>query len=169
MHTITKYKPKQVFNNNNETQNEIIKDNIKKSQININKNFEKLLVNTSFIVSNIYLKEAIKLKVKYNSIGIRNIPGIITGNDGNTTYKVKIWISYNDLKLNNIYNIEYKLLKKCSKNLCDNLIKENLDNKIKVEFKNNLENSKNNTKLINNDIKNIENNVHNKNINENND
>ena len=38
MHTITKYKPKQVFNNNNETQNEIVKDNIKKSQININKN-----------------------------------------------------------------------------------------------------------------------------------
>ena len=84
----------------------------------------------------IYIKEGIKLKVKYNTIGVRIIPGIITGNNGNTTYKVKILISYKDLKLNNIYDIEYKLLKKCSKNLCDNLIKENLDNKIKVEIKN---------------------------------
>ena len=82
---VTKYRPKEVFNNSNETQYEIIKDNIKKSQININKNVEKLQVNTYVINSNIYIKKRNKLKVKYNTIGVRNIPGIITGNNGNTT------------------------------------------------------------------------------------
>ena len=47
IHTVTKYKPKEVFNNSNETQYEIIKDNIKKSQININKNVEKLILLTN--------------------------------------------------------------------------------------------------------------------------
>ena len=44
-----------------------------------------------------------------------------------------------------------------------------MDNKIKVEIKNDLEISKNYSKLINNDNKNIKKNVHNKNINENTD
>ena len=51
---VTKYRPKEVFNNSNETHYEIIKYNIKKSQININKNAEKLPVNTYVIISNIY-------------------------------------------------------------------------------------------------------------------
>ena len=132
--------------------------NIKKSQININKNVEILPVNTYVIVSNIYLKEGNKLKVKYNSIGVRNIPGIIIGNYGITTYKVKILISYNDLKLNTIYDIEYKLLKKCPKNICDLLIKEYFD-KIKIEINKNLENSKISTKLNNYNNLNSENNI----------
>ena len=112
LHTVIKYKPKEVFNNSNETQYEIIKDNIKKSQININKNVEKLQVNTNVIISNIYIKGGTKLKVKYNTIGVRIISGIIKGNNGNTTYKVKIFISFKDLKLINIYDMKYKLLKK---------------------------------------------------------
>ena len=47
----------------------------------------------------IYIKEGIKLKVKYNTIGVRIIPGIITGNNSNTTYKVKILISLKILNL----------------------------------------------------------------------
>ena len=85
IHTVTKYKPIEIFNISNETQYEFIKDNIKNSQININKNVEKLQVNTYVINSNIYIKKRNKLKVKYNTIGVRNIPGIITGNNGNTT------------------------------------------------------------------------------------
>ena len=147
IHTVTKYKPIEIFNISNETQYEFIKDNIKNSQININKNVEKLQVNTYVINSNIYIKKRNKLKVKYNN-------------------KIKVEIK-NDLEISKNYN---KLINNDNKNIQKSMhnknINENTDssyldkyNKIKLEVNNkvdkNIDESLNNNKLFKKKILNL--------------
>ena len=134
-HSVTKYIPKEIFSNSNEFINNNVRNNMMNSQKNINKNVDKLEKNTYVLISNIYEKKGNKLSVKYNNIGIRNIPGIIVDNNSYEIYKVKILINYKDLIKFNIYDINYPLIKSVTKEIYDKLIKENLliDSKDKIE------------------------------------
>ena len=119
--------------------NKKIKQNMINSQKNVNNNIEKIENGSYIIMSNVYIKQGKNLNIKFNAVGVRNIPGIILDNKGFETYKIKILINYNDLIVNNIYIVNYKLVKKTSKEICDKLIKDYENNKeiVKFELNNN--------------------------------
>lgn len=135
-HNTTKYIPKEIFNNKDETINNNIRQNMISSQKNVNKNLNKIENGSYIIMSNVYIKQGKKLNIKFNSIGVGNIPGIVVDNKSFQTYKIKILINFNDLLVNNIYEVNYKLVKLTSKEVCDKLIKdyENNEEIIKFEF-----------------------------------
>ena len=153
IHNVTKLIPKDLFKNNNEEINNYAKANIIKSQKTINKNNENLKINTYVLISNIFNKKGNKLTKKFNKIGKKTIPGIIIENNHNDCYKVKILLTSNDLKFNEQYLIEYNLLKKTSKEICDKII-SNKENLQKIKKENNIINYKT-TNKINSDLKRI--------------
>ena len=133
-HNTTKYIPKDIFYNKEEIINNNIKLNMINSQKNVNKKIDKIEIGSYIIMSNVYLKKGKKLSLKFNSVGVRNIPGIIIDNKGFETYKIKILINYDDLIVNNVYEVNYKFVKQTTKEVCDKLIKDYENNKEIVKF-----------------------------------
>ena len=133
-HNTTKYIPKEVFSNKEQIINNNIKENMINSQKNVNNNIHKIDIGSYIIMSNVYIKQGKKLNLKFNAIGVRNIPGIIVDNKGFENYKIKILINYDDLIVNNIYEVNYKLVKQTSKEVCDTLIKDYEKNDDVVKF-----------------------------------
>ena len=105
-------------------------------------------INNFVLVSNIYQRNGNKLTAKFNNIGKRTIPGLITNNNNADTYKVKILVNTKDLIINNVYDINYKLLKKTNKDIIDNIIKEyDVNNKSFINENISLEKNINNSNI----------------------
>ena len=137
IHTTTKEIPKELFNNNNKEIYTGVKNNIIEVNKNINNNSNPIKINSYVLLSNIYIKKGNKLDVNFKNIGTKNIPALVVDNNLSNSYKIKILIDMGDLKKNEIYLVNYKLIKESSKNICEKLILENDMNNNKKIIKNN--------------------------------
>ena len=137
IHTTTKEIPKELFNNNNKEIFAGIKNNIIEVNKNINNNSNPIKINSYVLLSNIFIKKGNKLDVNFKNIGTKSIPALVVDNNLSNSYKIKILIDMGDLKKNEIYLVNYKLIKESSKNICEKLILENDMNNNKKIIKNN--------------------------------
>ena len=123
----TKYKPVDLFFNNDENISKEVIKNISDSQKNINKNRHILDIDIKFIISDYYDKKGNTINIKFNKKGKRNIPGIIVGKGSGYYYPIRITKDYKDLKKDNVYDIDYRLVKEVNENVYNTILNFNED------------------------------------------
>ena len=95
---------------------------MKKTQEFRLKNANPIVDNSFVLISTRYIKKGNKLDIKFNKKGKKLLPGKVIGKGDGNTYPVKVSINYKDLIKNNIYNVDYKLLKEVSKSVYNEII-----------------------------------------------
>ena len=124
VHTSTKIEPIKAIKLKDEKIIEQVIKNIFNSQSNKLKNFESIIKKgDKCLLNNIYIKRRKSLKCKYNKKGKSKIPIIIEGCTGGNNYSFKLPINLDDLKIDTIYNADYRLIKRCTEEIWDHILK----------------------------------------------
>ena len=128
VHSVTKYIPLQAFFNSNIENKTEIKNNIIKSQKNIDK-------NKNFILPNSYILLSSKFTLKGNTItpaigkkGYFFIPGIISGIGKGNYYPYKLSVDYKNIKKNVDYFIDYKIIREIDDKIYNEFIRYHNEN-----------------------------------------
>ena len=101
--------------------------NIKISQCNNKKFGKRLEINTKVLISDYFNKIGNKLTKKYGKACKYIIPGTIVGNGFGNSYPISIDIEFNDLKKNDVYNVDYKLVKAINDNAYNKFVNDNIN------------------------------------------
>ena len=109
--SVTKYKPVELFFNNNESKSKEVNFNIKQSQKIMNNKLNPIPIYEKILIINTYKKIGNCLKPKLGKKGIYIIPLTVVSQGNSNSYKVCRDKSYYELAKNEIYNIDFKLLK----------------------------------------------------------
>ena len=107
---------------------------MKASQKNINYNNITFNINTKVLISCYYKKTNNTLDIKLNKTGKKFIPGKITGNGEGYYYPVIISVDYKNLKKDNVYSVDYRLLKSINEDVYKEFTNRyNLNDNIELE------------------------------------
>ena len=109
--SVTKYKPVELFFNNNESKSKEVNFNMKQSQKIMNNKLNPIPIYEKILIINTYKKIGNCLKPKLGKKGIYIIPLTVVSQGNSNSYKVCRDKSYYELAKNEIYNIDFKLLK----------------------------------------------------------
>ena len=124
VHTSTKIEPIKAIRLKDEKIIEQVLKNILNSQSNKLKNFESIIKKADkCLLNNIYIKKGKPLKCKFNKKGKYIIPIIIEGCTGGNNYSFKLPINLDDLKIDTIYKVDYRLIKRYSEEIWDHILK----------------------------------------------
>ena len=135
--SVTKHKPFDLFFGNNDNITEEVKINMIKSQFRIKKNLKPLFIDTKVLICEYYQKKGNNLTIKFRKKGNYLIPGTVIGNGSGNIYPIRIDKKFNELNKNDIFNIDYRLIKE-----------------VNIQIYNKILNSHN--EYINNNIKDLE-------------
>ena len=123
-YTSTKIEAIKVIKLKNEKLIEQVIKKILNSQSNKIKNYESIIKKgDKCLLNNIYIKKGKSLKCKYNKKGKYIIPIIIQGCKGGNYYSFKLPINLDGLKNDTIHNPDYRLIKRCSEEIWDHILK----------------------------------------------
>ena len=104
-----------------------------KSQEFRKKKSNPINVNSFVLISKTFKKKGNTLSIRYDKIGRRIIPGVVSSIGEGNYYPVKISVDYLDLIKDNIYKIDYRLLKEITENVYINILKEFEKNNINLD------------------------------------
>lgn len=144
---VTKYKPNELFFNNDDTKTIKVNDNMIKSQKNVNNKIKPIQKYSKILICNTFNQNGNNIKPNFGKKEIYIIPGTIIGEGNATSYKVCVDKSYNDLKKNEVYSIDYKLVKEVTTFVYNKyLLNDDIELNNKINSKQNI-NSDNSNKI----------------------